>query len=258
MLLDEPPLVVQPTLTKLKAYLHGPEKGLVQLGLERSVILQQMHWWCEHNRERDKRMYQRDGYWWTTNTVKNWVSGTFKWTSIRTFERHIKSLNDAGILIVTSFPQAEKTTANWYRPDLDEIQYLMEVQGLWKKGIRQNGGTYGGIRQNGGHDPSNWRFPSLYKRIKETIYNHSLSTSMLDLEADAARFGAIADREHYYQRAEDFYFAAGCAWLEPEEHKALMRALGYSIWCLEHQGKDVPTKERARELFQKLKEEIYT
>ena len=57
LLLDENPLMIMPQLA-------------VKIGLNESIVLQQIHYWLEINRKADKN--KRDGFYWTYNSYKEW------------------------------------------------------------------------------------------------------------------------------------------------------------------------------------------
>ena len=90
LLLDEEPMVVQPSLAKL-------------LGINQAIILQQMHYWLKINQK--KGSPQIDGYYWTYNTYQEWAN-QFQWLSAESIKRFILDLENKGVVISRQFKRA--------------------------------------------------------------------------------------------------------------------------------------------------------
>lgn len=82
LLLDEPPLLVMPSLAKA-------------IGLEPAIVLQQLHYWST-------KAQPRDGRQWVYNTIAQWAE-QFPFWSERTMRRILAELKASGLVDVTEF-----------------------------------------------------------------------------------------------------------------------------------------------------------
>lgn len=99
LLYDTRPMVVNPKLAKL-------------IGLEEALVLHQVHYWVNLNREARKNY--REGYYWTYNTFKKWHE-EFEFWSISTIKRIIKKLEKKQLIIVGRFNKLNIDRTKWYR-----------------------------------------------------------------------------------------------------------------------------------------------
>ncbi len=99
LLIDESPLQVLPSLAIL-------------LGLNESMILQQIHYWLGN---KDKRAvpYIRENLSWVYNTHKDWHE-QFPFWSVSTIRRAIQNLEDQGVLITRQFDLQEGDNKKYY------------------------------------------------------------------------------------------------------------------------------------------------
>jgi DnaD/phage-associated family protein len=89
----------------------------VKIGLNEAIIVQQMHYWLQ----KSKHIY--DGQAWIYNTHAGWQE-QFPFWSINTIRRAIKSLEDAGILIVGNYNKLKIDNTKWYRIDYQVLEGL--------------------------------------------------------------------------------------------------------------------------------------
>ena len=108
LLLDEEPMVVQPSLAKL-------------LGINQAIILQQMHYWLKINQK--KGSPQIDGYYWTYNTYQEWAN-QFQWLSAESIKRFILDLENKGVVISRQFKRAEWDRTKSYTIDYDALENI--------------------------------------------------------------------------------------------------------------------------------------
>ena len=108
-------------------------KGLAKLiGLNESIILQQIHYWIKDINQpkgKDSINYQ-DGYFWTFNTYKEWQE-QFSFWSISTIKRTIKNLENRKLIITDNYNKMKIDRTKWYRihhKNLDELCHYAEVQ----------------------------------------------------------------------------------------------------------------------------------
>ena len=95
LLLDDKPLIILPSLAE-------------QIGLNESIILQQLHYWLLESKN------VKDGYKWVYNTYEDWRV-QFPFWSISTIRRTIGKLESAGHIIVGNYNKLKIDNTKWYR-----------------------------------------------------------------------------------------------------------------------------------------------
>lgn len=108
-LFDSQPLVVNKDLA-------------AAIGLNEALVLQQIHYWLEINRQADKNSY--DGCYWTYNTIAEWQE-QFPFFSYDTVKRTLRKLRDAGLLLTGNYNRKKMDRTIWYTIDysrLDELE----------------------------------------------------------------------------------------------------------------------------------------
>ncbi|MFO0525713.1 MAG: hypothetical protein ACK5YY_05445, partial [Alphaproteobacteria bacterium] len=108
LLLDEHPLIVQPTLA-------------LCVGLNEAIILQQVHYWLSPKFHRPEKVFH--GQHWTYNTYKQWQS-QMPFFSLSTIRRAIGNLEEMGVLI--SFVSCSFRKKKYYRIDYDRLTHLQK------------------------------------------------------------------------------------------------------------------------------------
>jgi hypothetical protein len=108
LLYDTKPLVVDPKLASL-------------IGLNESIVLQQIHYWLEINRQADKNF--RDGYYWIYNSYPQWLE-QFPFWSESTVKRTIKHLEKVNLLITGCFNKLSMDRTKWYRINYELLETL--------------------------------------------------------------------------------------------------------------------------------------
>ena len=117
LLFDESPLIVRPELA-------------CRVGLNESIILQQVHYWLENKRKSVKEKdieneyTYRDGRFWTYNTYEEWQE-QFPFWNKRTIERNIKKLEDMGVLLSSKeYNKLKMDRTKWYSIDYDVLDVI--------------------------------------------------------------------------------------------------------------------------------------
>ena len=108
LLLNEQPLLIMPGLAK-------------KIGLNESIVLQQVHYWNEINRKANNNY--RDGYYWTFNSYTDWEK-QFPFWSRNTIKRTIRQLEQWKLLRVGNYNKLKIDRTKWYRIDYDVLQAL--------------------------------------------------------------------------------------------------------------------------------------
>lgn len=101
LLLDDEPLIILPQLA-------------VAIGLNESIIVQQLHYWLE------KSENVRDGYKWVYNTYGDWQK-QFPFWSESTIRRIITKLEKLGIIVSANFNRSKIDKTKWYRIDYNQL-----------------------------------------------------------------------------------------------------------------------------------------
>ncbi|MGM1480704.1 hypothetical protein ACS2B0_27100, partial [Bacillus cereus group sp. BceL289] len=113
LLFDEAPLLVRPEMAK-------------RIGLNESIVVQQVHYWLENKRKSTKpkdlhkeRTY-RDGRFWCYNSYPEWQE-QFPFWSQKTIERIFSKLEENGILISGVFNEWKADRTKWYTIDYEAL-----------------------------------------------------------------------------------------------------------------------------------------
>lgn len=153
LLISEAPLQVLPSLA-------------AKIGLDKAVILQQIHYWCS------KSANIRDGYKWVYNSVREWHQ-QFPWLSEKTVQRYLKDLERKGLLITGIYNKVGFDRTKWYRINYKGLYKLEESTDLANSPI----GTHS-PHLKGTHSPNQ------YHRLPETNNNMSSKLDETDSETE--------------------------------------------------------------------------
>lgn len=112
LLIAENPLQVLPSLVSL-------------VGLERAIILQQIHFLLGvpggHN---------EDGYHWIHNTAQQWHDNYFTFWHPSSIQKWLKSLADDGFIVSRQFDKEKWDHKNYYRIDYDKLDQALADSAL--------------------------------------------------------------------------------------------------------------------------------
>jgi hypothetical protein len=110
ILFDEQPLVIASSLAEL-------------VGLNESIILQQLHYWINKNPK------EIDGRKWIYNTYDDWKE-QFPFWSISTIRRIITTLENLGIILTGNYNQRKFDKTKWYSLDYERLEELKKSRGV--------------------------------------------------------------------------------------------------------------------------------
>jgi len=133
LLFDESPrLIILPQLA-------------VKIGLNEAIVLQQVHYWIQHYRQKGDKKHFHDGRYWVYNTYKDWQKEHFPFWCERTIRRAIDSLRKpykpkAGekkvergpLLLVGNYNRRRYDKTLWYSIDYDEVYKVVNSDDLSK------------------------------------------------------------------------------------------------------------------------------
>jgi hypothetical protein len=118
LLLDEPPLLIRPTLACVLAH-----AGL-RPGDRQALWTQQLNYWIQFHRKGGHRaQHYRDGRWWVWNSVREWL-GQFPFWSRSTMERVIERSIAGGVTLKANYNPVKYDRTLWYTIDYDRLQAL--------------------------------------------------------------------------------------------------------------------------------------
>lgn len=106
LLIDEPPLQVLPSLAKA-------------IGLEDSIMLQQIHYWLPKAEHVDA-----DGTHWVHKTIKEWQD-EFPWLSESTIWRILDRLTKAGLVLKATLSDDLRDRTRYYTIDHEALEALV-------------------------------------------------------------------------------------------------------------------------------------
>jgi hypothetical protein len=110
LLFNKSPLVIDPDLAVL-------------LGLNESIIIQQIHYWLQINEKSNHNFY--DGHCWTYNTYKEWQK-QFPFLSVKTIQRTINNLESCRLIVSSNYNKMKIDRTKWYRIDYKILETLEE------------------------------------------------------------------------------------------------------------------------------------
>jgi hypothetical protein len=113
MLINEPPLMFQPSLAK-------------KTSVNEAIALQQLHYWLLLNA--DKPDHIKDGRVWCWNTYEEWQKNNFPFWSISTIKRAFSDLESRGLIIKGRFNKLSFDRTGWYTIDYDALDRLSSGQ----------------------------------------------------------------------------------------------------------------------------------
>ena len=102
LLLEENPLVIQPSLAKA-------------IGLNEAIVLQQVHYWLNSSK------HTKDGRKWIYNSMNEW-NKQFPFWEVKTVSRTFKSLESKGILLTGNFNDKKFDKTIWYSIDYEMLE----------------------------------------------------------------------------------------------------------------------------------------
>lgn len=108
LLLDEQPLLVMPKLAS-------------KIGLNESIVLQQIHYWNTINEEAGNNF--KDGHHWTYNSYANWRK-QFPFWHKNTIARTIQNLESLKLVVAGNYNKLKIDRTKWYRIDCEALKIL--------------------------------------------------------------------------------------------------------------------------------------
>lgn len=93
----------------------------VTLGLNESIVLQQVHYWLENNRKANRNFHE--GKYWTYNTYEQWQE-QFPFWSLRTVKTVFAKLESQRLLITGNFNKLKFDRTKWYTIDYDNLNII--------------------------------------------------------------------------------------------------------------------------------------
>lgn len=94
----------------------------MKIGLNESMVLQQMHYWININKQANRNLV--DGHYWTYNTYEGWHE-QFPFWSIRTLKTIMTSLESKGLVVSANHNKLKIDRTKWYRIDYTKLDSLV-------------------------------------------------------------------------------------------------------------------------------------
>ena len=104
-------------MTKTNVLCFVPELAAV-IGLNEAIVLNQIHYWIEKNRQQGLNL--NDGRTWVFQTYKEW-NEQFPFWSERTLERIFRSLEKSGYIIASCYNKRKYDRTKWYTIPYDNL-----------------------------------------------------------------------------------------------------------------------------------------
>ena len=95
------------------------------LGVDQSMLVQQLHYWVEKNKENDKNYFNNK--YWLYSTVKEMRDRDFPFWSEKTLRRYLNALSDKEIIIRRHFSDNASDSTYFYTIDYDVLASVCNV-----------------------------------------------------------------------------------------------------------------------------------
>lgn len=99
---------------------HFDVEDAMKYGVEKAVVLSNIRFWLNNNKNKDLSAVKHDGYYWMYNTARD-MSNVLPYFTQSKVQRLLKQLEDDGILIVGNYNKVKYDRTKWYT--LSEFTY---------------------------------------------------------------------------------------------------------------------------------------
>lgn len=99
---------------------HFDIEDAMKYGVEKAVVLSNIRFWLNNNKNKDLTTVKHNGYYWMYNTAKD-MSNVLPYFTQSKVQRLLKQLEDDGVLIVGNYNKVKYDRTKWYT--LSEFTY---------------------------------------------------------------------------------------------------------------------------------------
>lgn len=99
---------------------HFDVEDAIKYGVEKAIVLSNIRFWLNNNKNKDLSAVKHNGYYWMYNTAKD-MSNVLPYFTQSKVQRLLKQLEDDGILIVGNYNKVKYDRTKWYT--LSEFTY---------------------------------------------------------------------------------------------------------------------------------------
>lgn len=115
-LLDEPPILVYPSLAKT-------------MGINKAIIFQQLHFLLNATKSAQTKNNFVDGRWWVYNSYPQWQRDYFPWLSIGAIKRLFLELEREGLVLSKQSVKSKADRRKWYAIDYTRWEQIVTTIG---------------------------------------------------------------------------------------------------------------------------------
>ena len=99
---------------------HFDVEDAMKYGVEKAIVLSNIRFWLNNNKNKDLYTVKHDGYYWMYNTARD-MSNVLPYFTQSKVQRLLKQLEDDGVLIVGNYNKVKYDRTKWYT--LSEFTY---------------------------------------------------------------------------------------------------------------------------------------
>lgn len=99
---------------------HFDVEDAMKYGVEKAVVLSNIRFWLNNNKNKDLSTVKHDGYYWMYNTARD-MSNVLPYFTQSKIQRLLKQLEEDGVLIVGNYNKVKYDRTKWYT--LSEFTY---------------------------------------------------------------------------------------------------------------------------------------
>jgi len=99
----------------------------MSVGLNNSIILRQVAYWLDINEKAKSEKHFHEGYWWTYNSIANWMESNFPFWAYDTVRRAFDSCEGLHLLATGCYNTMARDRTKWYTIDYEALDAFITM-----------------------------------------------------------------------------------------------------------------------------------